>query len=70
MKAYLPDAGGKDRSKTEDRRWTFPRQRNEFVLIVFGAPTEANVEVLLKAIEERLPGWHSMQVPSHSPLPL
>ncbi len=58
MKAYLPDAGGKDRSKTEDRRWTFARQRNEFVLIVFGASTEANGEALLKATEERLPGWH------------
>ena len=55
MKAYLPDAGGKDHSKTEDRKWTFARQRNEFVLIVFGAPTEANAESLLKAAEEKLP---------------
>jgi len=56
MKAYLPDAGGKDRSKTEDRKWTFARQRNEFVLIVFGALTEADAETLLKATEEKLPG--------------
>ena len=55
MKAYLPDAGEKDHSKTEDRKWTFARQRNEFVLIVFGAPTEANAEALLKATEEKLP---------------
>ena len=54
MKAYLPDARGKDRSKIEDRKWTFARQRNEFVLIVFGASTEANAEVLLKATEEKL----------------
>jgi hypothetical protein len=56
MKAYLPDARGKDRSRTEDRKWTFARQRNEFVLIVFGAPAEADAEVLLKATEEKLPG--------------
>jgi hypothetical protein len=55
MKAYLPDAGGRDRSKTEDQKWTIARQRNEFVLIVFGAPTEDNAEGLLKATEERLP---------------
>jgi hypothetical protein len=56
VKAYLPDAKGMDRSKTEDRKWTFARQRNEFVLIVFGAPTEADAEVLLKATEEKLSG--------------
>jgi hypothetical protein len=55
MKIYLPDAEGKDRSKTEDQKWTFARQRNEFVVIVFGAPTEAAAEALLKATEERLP---------------
>ena len=54
MKVYLPDAGGKDRSKTEDRKWTFARQRNEFILIVFGAPTEADAEALLKATQEKL----------------
>jgi hypothetical protein len=54
MKAYLPDTGGKDHSRTEDRRWTFARQRNEFVLIVFGAPTEADAESLLKATEGKL----------------
>jgi hypothetical protein len=56
MKAYLPDARGKDRSKTEDGKWTFARQRNEFVLIVFGSPTEADAEALLKTTEEKLPG--------------
>jgi hypothetical protein len=55
VKAFLPDAGGKDRSKTEDQKWTIARQRNEFVLIVFGAPTEDNAEGLLKATEEKLP---------------
>ena len=56
MEAYLPDAGGKDRSKTEDGKWTFARQRKEWVLIVFGAPTAADAEALLKATEEKLPG--------------
>jgi hypothetical protein len=56
MKAYLPDAGGGDHSKTEDRKWTYARQRNEFVVIVFGAPTEADAEVLLKSAKEKLPG--------------
>jgi len=60
MKAYLPDAGGKDRSKTEDRKWTFARQRNEFVAIIFGAPTEAAAEGLLEATEKKLPGKRRM----------
>jgi hypothetical protein len=55
MKVYLPEAGGKDRLKTEDRKWTFARQRNEFVVIVFGAPTETDAETLLKATEKKLP---------------
>ena len=54
MKAYLPDAGGKNRSKTEDQRWTLARKKAAFVLIVFGAPTEADAEILIKAVEEKL----------------
>jgi len=56
MKAYLSDAQGKDRLKTEDGKWTFTRQLNEFVIIVFGAPKEADAEVLLKATEKKLLG--------------
>jgi hypothetical protein len=56
MKVYLPDVRGTDRARTEDRKWTFARQRNEFILIVFGAPTEADAEALLKATQEKLPG--------------
>ena len=56
MKAYLSEAGGKDRLRTEDRKWTFARQRSEFVVIVFGAPTEADAEALLKATEEKMFG--------------
>lgn len=55
MKVYLPDVRGMDRARTEERKWTFARQRNEFILIVFGAPTEADAEGLLKATEEKLP---------------
>ncbi len=55
MKAYLPDAGGKDRSRTEDRKWTLARQRNEFIVVVFGAQAEVDAEALLKATEDKLP---------------
>jgi hypothetical protein len=53
-KAFMPDAGGKDRVKTEDRKWTFARQQNDCLLLVFNAPTENDAEILLKATEERL----------------
>jgi len=56
MKAYLPDAAGKDRFRTEDQKWTMVRERGEVVIIVFGAPTAADAEALLKATEEKLPG--------------
>ena len=55
-KAYMPDAAGKDRVKTEDRKWTFARQSNDYILIIFGAPRESDAEALLKATEEKLMG--------------
>jgi hypothetical protein len=55
MKAYLPDAGGKDRARTEDRKWTLGRQAGEWVLVVFGAPAEADAESLVRTTEEKLP---------------
>jgi hypothetical protein len=54
MRAYLPDAGGRDRAKTEDGKWTLARRRNELILIVFNAATEADAEALLKATEDKL----------------
>jgi hypothetical protein len=54
MGAYLPDAGGKDRLKTEDQKWTIARQRGEVVIVVLGVPTAADAEALLKATEEKL----------------
>ncbi len=55
-KAYMPDAGGKDRVKTEDRKWTFSRQQKDYLLLVFSAPTESDADALLKATEEKLSG--------------
>jgi hypothetical protein len=54
MAAYLPDAGGKDLLKTEDQQWTMARQRGGVVIVIFGAPTGADAEALLKATEEKL----------------
>ena len=54
MKAYLPDAAGKDRLRTEDQKWTMARQRGEGVIVVFGSPTAADAEALLKATEEKI----------------
>jgi hypothetical protein len=56
MKAYLSDARGKDRLKTEEGKWTIAHQKNEFVIIVFGAPMAADAEALLKATEKKLLG--------------
>jgi len=55
-RSYMPDAAGKDRVRTEDRKWTFARQVQDYLLIVFGSPREADAEALLKATEERLSG--------------
>ena len=52
--AYMPDAAGKDRVRTEDGKWTLARQRTNYLLLVFGAPTEYDADALLKAAEERL----------------
>ncbi len=54
MGAYLPDARGKDLVETEDRKWTMARQKGDAVIVVFGAPTAAGAEGLLKATEEKL----------------
>jgi hypothetical protein len=54
LAAYLPDADGKDRRKSEDQRWTFARHWKTFVVVVFGAPTEASGEALLAATEGAL----------------
>jgi hypothetical protein len=53
-KAYLPEAGDRDRVKTEDKKWTFARQQKEYLLLVFSAPAESDAETLLKATEEKI----------------
>ena len=55
-KAYMPEAGEKDRLKTEDKKWTFARQQKDYLILVFSAPTESDAEVLIKATEEKLIG--------------
>jgi hypothetical protein len=56
VNAYLPDAGGKDRAKTNDEKWTLARREADFILIAFGAPTETDAELLIKTAEQKLPG--------------
>ncbi len=53
-KAYMPEAGDRDRLRTEDKKWTFARQEKEYLLLVFSAPAESDAEVLLKATEEKM----------------
>ena len=55
-KAYMPEAGEKDRLKTEDKKWTFVRQQKDYLLFVFSAPTESDAEALLNATEEKMMG--------------
>lgn len=55
-KAYMPDAGAKDRIKTEDRQWTLGRQAENFIYIVFGAASEADGDELLMATEKKVHG--------------
>lgn len=54
LAAYLPEAAGQDRRRTDDQRWTIARQRHEFVLVVFGTSTEREGEALLQATEGAL----------------
>lgn len=54
MTAYLPNVGGKDRLKMKDQKWTMARERGEFLIIVLGAPTEADGEALLRGISSKL----------------
>jgi len=53
LKTYLPDAGGKNRRTTEDRLWTAAERKAELLMIVFGSPTEADAEALIKAVEQK-----------------
>lgn len=56
--AYMPEAAGKGRLKTEDKKWTLARQNRDFVSIVFGAPQEADGEALMRAVEDKILSGH------------
>ena len=53
-KAYMPEAGEREILQTEDKKWTGTRKQKEYVLIVFGAPREADARELLQATETNL----------------
>jgi hypothetical protein len=53
-KAYMPEAGEKDRLKTEDKKWTFARQQKDYLLLVFSAPTESDAETLITAVKKKM----------------
>lgn len=55
-KAYMPEAGAKDRIQTEDHKWTLARRYRNFVYIVFGAPTEGDGDELMRATEQKVQG--------------
>jgi hypothetical protein len=56
MGVYLPDAGGKDRFKTEEQKGTMVREKDEVIIVVFGASATADAEALLNTTEEKLLG--------------
>jgi hypothetical protein len=55
-KAYMPEAGEKESLQTEDRKWTGVRRSKEFIMVVFGAPREADARELIQAAENNLGG--------------
>ena len=55
-KAYMPEVGGKGELQTEDQRWTVARPLKNFIVVVFGAPTEREARRLIHGVEERMRG--------------
>jgi len=54
VRSYHPDSGDIDVVKRESQKGTLVRQRGTLLLIVLGAPTVTDAEVLLKATEGKL----------------
>ncbi|MGB9698179.1 MAG: DUF6599 family protein [Thermodesulfobacteriota bacterium] len=52
--AYLPEAQGKDRLQIEDKKWTFLKHWQEYILIVLDAPDEAGGEEICRNFEKNL----------------
>jgi hypothetical protein len=50
----MPEAGEKESLQTEDRKWTGVRRSKEFIMVVFGAPREADARELIQAAENNL----------------
>jgi hypothetical protein len=55
-RSYMPEAGARDRLRTEDRRWTVLRREKDLVAVVFGASSEAEADALLAAVADRIKG--------------
>ena len=53
-KAYMPQAAEKGFLQTEDRKWSMAKRHREFILAVFGAPSLAEADELIKATEAKL----------------
>ena len=56
MKAYMPDSTESGSVKTEDGKWTGAVHYGEFLVIAFGAPTEAEAERLVDVTQTNLKG--------------
>jgi hypothetical protein len=54
QKTYMPEAGEKERVRTEDKKWTAVRHYKNFVAIVFGAPAEADALELIQTTEKEI----------------
>lgn len=54
--AYMPEASEKGLLRTEDRQWTSAKRVSEFVLIVFGAPSEREAGELIGETEKKIGG--------------
>lgn len=52
--AYMPEAQGKDRLQIEDKKWTFLKLWQEYILIIFDAPDEAGGEEICRNLEKNL----------------
>lgn len=52
--AYMPEACGKGRCRTEDGKWTVTKQQEKWVWIIIGAPSQRMAEDLLKAAEQKM----------------
>ena len=51
---YLPDADTDGNVKTENGKWTGARHRGRFVIIVFDAPSKADLELMTRNVTHNL----------------